>query len=334
MIQNQWYAILESNEIKKGRPVGVTRMAEKLVAWRDSTGKLTVMADKCPHRGVALSLSEIKTDCIQCPFHGFEYDTSGACTLVPANGKNAHPPKALKVQTYPTREANGLVYIWWGESRESYPALPFFESIDEKFVYSTLRDHWNTHYSRAIENQLDVVHLPFIHRTTIGAGNKTVVNGPLVRVKNHYPQDNLIELWVFNEVDTGQTPLKPSQIPEPERRPFLQFRYPNVWHNWISDNIRVMVAFAPIDEENTLMYLRYYHTTKTPVLRQIVGFLGSLANLVIERQDKRVVITQQPKRADLDIGEVLIQGDGPIITYRKVRRALIDGQIGTSPEVE
>lgn len=326
MIRNQWYAILESSEVKNGHPVGVTRMAEKLVAWRDSAGLLTVMADKCPHRGVALSSGEIKTDCIQCPFHGFEYDTSGDCSLVPANGKNARPPKALKVQTYATREAHGLVYIWWGEPRESYPPLPFFESIDEKFVYSTVRDHWNTHYSRAIENQLDVVHLPFVHRTTIGAGNKTIVNGPLVRVKNHYPQDNLLELWVYNEVDTGQTPLKPSQIPDPQRRPFLQFRYPNVWHNWISENLRVFVVFAPIDDENTLMYLRYYHTTKTPILRQISGFFGGLGNLVIERQDKRVVITQQPKRADLDIGETLIQGDGPIIIYRKIRRALIEGQ--------
>lgn len=326
MIRNQWYAILESNEVKKNRPVGVTRMAEKLVAWRDQAGRLTVMADKCPHRGVALSIGNIKTDCIQCPFHGFEYDSSGDCTLVPANGRNARPPKALKVQTYPTREAHGLVYIWWGEPRQSYPPLPFFDSIDEKFVYSTIRDHWNTHYSRAIENQLDVVHLPFVHRTTIGRGNKTVVNGPLVQVKNHYPEDNLLEIWVNNEVDTGQIPLKPSQLPEPQRRPFLQFRYPNVWHNWISANLRVFVAFAPIDAENTLLYLRYYHTTQTPVLRQITGFLGGLGNLVIERQDKRVVVTQQPKRADLDIGETLIQGDGPIITYRKIRRSLIEDQ--------
>jgi phenylpropionate dioxygenase-like ring-hydroxylating dioxygenase large terminal subunit len=326
MIKNQWYAILESNEVKKGKPIGATRMGEKLVAWRNSAGKVTVMADKCPHRGVALSVGEIKADCIQCPFHGFEYDTSGACTLVPANGKNSQPPKKLKVQAYPTDEAHGFIYIWWGEPQESYPPLPFFESIDDKFVYTTVRDHWATHYSRAIENQLDVVHLPFVHRTTIGAGNKTLVNGPLVRVKNHYPQDNLLELWVYNEVDIGQTPRKPSELPEPNRRPFLQFRYPNVWHNWISDSIRVFVAFAPIDDENTLMYLRYYHTVKTPVLRQINGFLGGVGNLVIERQDKRVVITQQPKRADLDIGEVLIQGDGPLITYRKIRRALIEGE--------
>jgi phenylpropionate dioxygenase-like ring-hydroxylating dioxygenase large terminal subunit len=326
MIRNQWYAILESNEIKMGKPVGVTRMAEKLVAWRDKAGKLTVMADKCPHRGVALSIGEVNTGCIVCPFHGFEYDITGACKLVPANGKNAQPPKALQVQTYPTQEAHGLIYIWWGEPQESYPPLPFFESIDDKFVYSTVTDHWNTHYSRAIENQLDVVHLPFVHRTTIGAGNKTIVHGPLVRVKNLYPQDNMIELWVNNEVDTGQTPLKASQLPEPGRRPFLQFRFPNVWHNWISDSLRVFVAFAPIDEENTLMYLRYYHTVKTPVLKQLNGFLGGIGNLVIERQDKRVVITQQPKRTDLDIGETLIQGDGPIITYRKIRRDLIEGK--------
>jgi phenylpropionate dioxygenase-like ring-hydroxylating dioxygenase large terminal subunit len=326
MIKNQWYAILESSEIKKGQPIGVTRMGEKLVAWRDSQGKVTLMADKCPHRGVALSIGEVKANCIQCPFHGFEYDISGACTLVPANGKNAQPPRKLKVQTYPTDEAHGFIYIWWGQPQESYPPLPFFESIDEKFVYSTVRDHWNTHYSRAIENQLDVVHLPFVHHNTIGRGNRTLVNGPLVQVKNHYPQDNLLELWVYNEVDNGQTPRKPSELPEPTRRPFLQFRYPNVWHNWIGDSVRVMIAFAPIDDENTLMYLRYYHTVKTPVLRQVTGFFGGIANLVIERQDKRVVITQQPKRADLDIGEVLIQGDGPIITYRKIRRALIEGK--------
>jgi len=326
MISNQWYVILESNEIKKGRPVGVTRMSEKLVAWRDSTGILTIMSDKCPHRGAALSLSEIKVNYIQCPFHGFKFDTSGACTLVPANGKNVRTPKALQVKTYPTREAHGFVYIWWGEPRESYPPLPFFDSIDDRFVYSTIRDHWNTHYSRAIENQLDVVHLPFIHRTTIGAGNKTIVNGPLTRATHSELGDCLLDLWVSNAVDTGQTPLKPGQIPEPQRHPSLQFHYPNVWHNWISDSIRVMIAFVPIDDENTLMYLRYYHTIKTPILRQITGFLGGLANLVIERQDKKVVITQKPKRADLNIGEVLIQGDGPIIQYRKIRRELINSE--------
>jgi phenylpropionate dioxygenase-like ring-hydroxylating dioxygenase large terminal subunit len=99
MIPNQWYIILESNEVKKGKPVGFTRMGEKIVAWCDSQGNLSVMGDQCPHRGVALSAGKLKGECIQCPFHGFEYDTSGNCKLVPANGRSAEPPKALHVKT-------------------------------------------------------------------------------------------------------------------------------------------------------------------------------------------------------------------------------------------
>ena len=73
------------------------------------------------------------------------------------------------------------------------------------------------------------------------------------------------------------------------------------------------------------MYLRYYHTVHVPVFRQLMGWIGSLSNLVIERQDRRVVITQRPYRADLGIGEILIPGDNPIALYRKIRRNLIEG---------
>lgn len=86
----------------------------------------------------------------------------------------------------------------------------------------------------------------------------------------------------------------------------------------------MLVAFAPVDDENTLMYLRYYHKVKTPILRQVNEFFGNIGNFIIERQDRPVVITQRPPRADLDIGEKLIPGDGPIITYRKIRRELIE----------
>lgn len=325
MITNQWYAILESSEIKIGRIVGVTRMGEKLVAWRNPKGELAVIADKCPHRGVALSSGVLTGDCIQCPFHGFQYDTTGTCKLVPANGINAVPPKALRVHGYPVREEHDFVFIWWGETRTEYPPVPWFESIPDTMVYATLKDHWANHYSRAIENQLDVVHLPFVHHNTIGRGNRTLVNGPIATEESHWPGDHLLNLWVYNEVDQGQKPKKASELPRPDRRPFLQFRYGNIWQNWIADGIRIVVAFAPIDNENTLMYLRYYHTVRVPILRQLMGWIGSLSNLVIERQDRRVVITQRPHRPDMGIGEILIPGDNPIALYRKIRKTLIEG---------
>ena len=329
MIPNQWYIILESKEVKHGKPIGLTRFGEKLVAWRDARGQLSVMRDLCPHRGVALSAGAIRGDCIECPFHGFQYDTTGRCTLVPANGRTAEPPKALHVNAYHAEEAHGFVYVWYGAPQSKYPPLPFFDMIDDSYSVKTITDLWKCHYSRAIENQLDVVHLPFVHRRTIGRGNQTLVNGPrsvLTRGDN-----DLIELWYDNVVDHGQPPLKPSEMPPSDQHPLIQFYFPNLWHNWLGDKIHIVLAFAPIDDANTLMYIRFYQKIITvPVLSHIFDWISAVGNFVIERQDRRVVITQEPKRADLNIGETLIQGDAPIITYRRQRRQLIEKAGGSS----
>jgi len=89
MIPNQWYVVLSSRQVRT-RPVGVTRMGEKLVFWRDAHGRVACMADLCAHRGVQLSTGKVLADGhLQCPFHGFEYDASGAVTRIPANGRSA-----------------------------------------------------------------------------------------------------------------------------------------------------------------------------------------------------------------------------------------------------
>jgi phenylpropionate dioxygenase-like ring-hydroxylating dioxygenase large terminal subunit len=322
MIRNQWYIILDSNEVKPGKPVGVTRMGEKLALWRDADGEVVCMKDQCPHRGVALSCGKLIDGQIQCPFHGFQFNSSGRCTLIPANGRNIPVPMTFQLSIYPTYENHGFIWIWWGEKRDDLPPVIFFDSIDPQMTYSTLRDHWETHYSRAIENQLDVLHLPFIHHNTIGRGNRTLVDGPLVEWGCE-GQINLLNLWVQNRIDDGTPPLRPSQLPHPARHPSLQFCFPNLWQNWISDNLRVVIAFVPIDDENTMMYIRWYQRfLRTPGLRHVVNWLGALSNLLIERQDKWVVETHSPKRSGLHIGEKLVQGDGPIIQYRRKREEL------------
>jgi phenylpropionate dioxygenase-like ring-hydroxylating dioxygenase large terminal subunit len=320
MIRNQWYIILESKEVPRGRPVGVLRMGERLVLWRDGAGNLSCMRDLCPHRGVALSEGKLVGDHIQCPFHAFEFDRHGEVRLVPANGRAAHLPAAMHVQAYPTREAHGFIYIWWGETQAEYPPLPWFESIDEEFAYATVRDTWAAHYSRVIENQLDAAHVPFIHKTTIGSGHRTVIHGPVSTLDD----SGLLNIWVSSEKDTGQVAKKPSEMPVPDRKPSLQFQFPNVWQNWIADDLRALLVFAPIDEENTCLYLRFYQKiVRIPVLRNLFCAFGGLSNLLIERQDRWVVITQRPKRSDLRGGEILVPSDGPIILYRRRRDELL-----------
>jgi phenylpropionate dioxygenase-like ring-hydroxylating dioxygenase large terminal subunit len=321
MIRNQWYAIFESNEVRKGKPVAVTRMGEKLVAWRDSQGKVSVMHDRCPHRGVALSAGEVRGDCIFCPFHGFEFDASGRCTVIPANGRSAPVPKALRVETYLAHEMHGLIFIYWGQPEGEVAPPRWFLDLDDSFSYGSMRDPWRAHYSRVIENQLDVPHVPFIHHNTIGRGGRTVIDGPWVE----WQDPDRFFVYTSLRLDDG-TPARRSTEMERPAKPFhLEFIYPNLWQNWISDQVRVVVAFAPVDDENTMMYLRFYQKfMRTPGLRRVVNGLATYFDGVVAHQDRRVVVTQEPKRSDLRLGEKLIPGDGPVIAYRRRRQELIE----------
>ena len=117
---------------------------------------------------------------------------------------------------------------------------------DPRYTHTIIRDLWKTHYSRVIENQLDVVHLPFVHHNTIGRGNKTVVNGPRYQVVEMPGGHDMISFWVKNELDVGQNPLKPNEMPVSERHAQIQFYFPNIWHNWISDDFHLFIAFVPV----------------------------------------------------------------------------------------
>jgi len=224
------------------------------------------------------------------------------------------------VKSYVVREKAGFIWAWYGEEPEVLPEIPFFEELMEGFVYGEFSENWNVHYSRAIENQLDVVHLPFVHASTIGRGNKALVNGPVVKWDG-----TRMTFYVKNCADSGQAPLRPGEIPEYEKLYSLQLQMPNLWQNRVSPKLRILAAFAPVDEENTRIYLRFYHSFLTgPVLRPVMNALGNAANRVVLHQDRRVVLTQLPRKSELNCGENLIQGDLPIIEYRKMRQALKD----------
>jgi len=322
MIRDQWYVVLESKEVRL-KPIGVTRLGEKLVFWRDGSGKVNCAVDRCPHRGIQLSLGVVHNDHLQCPFHGFEYDSSGKCVHIPANGRGGRIPASLKLKNYPTHEDQGFIWIWWGEDPpEDLEPPGFFENIDDSFVYASTPDPWKSHYSRAIENQLDVVHLPFIHHNTIGRGDRTVVDGPLVV----WDGDVMLCTYVFNRVDDGTPPRKPAEIDISEARSVhLELILPNLWQNYISEDVRVLIAFAPVDEGNSILYLRFYQRFLTvPLLGKLIARLAMPFNVLVAHQDRRVVVTHQPMPSALKIGEKLIQGDLPIIEYRKKRQELID----------
>src|SRR5574344_248566 len=331
MIKNQWYAVLDAREVPSGKIVGVRRFGERLIFWRKakadgvsdggnaSNGEVCCIADKCCHRGASLSLGKICDGNVACPFHGFRYDSSGRVVMIPANGRNTPVPANFKVRSYVAREVGDFIWVWYGEPSDNLPEIPFFNELLHGFTYGRLSENWGVDYTRSIENQLDEVHVPFVHYNTIGRGHKTLVNGPVVKWEG-----NRMTYYIDNETDRGQTPLKPDEVKDYEKLFSLQLQMPNTWQNIISDKLRIMAAFAPVDDENTMIYIRFYQRfVKVPVIRGLVNFIGGgLMNKVILHQDRRVVLTQLPKKSEISMGENLVQGDLPIIEFRRRREEL------------
>ena len=131
-------------------------------------------------------------------------------------------------------------------------------------------------------------------------------------------------VYTFNRQDDGTPPRKASELSSAGKTFHLEFVFPNLWQNYISENVRVVAAFTPVDDENTILYLRFYQNfLRVPLLDRLVNRLSMPFNIYIAHQDRHIVETQRPKRTELKLGEKLIQADGPIISYRKRREELL-----------
>ena len=99
--------------------------------------------------------------------------------------------------------------------------------------------------------------------------------------------------------------------------------FPNMWLNRVTGKIQILAFFIPVDDKHAIIALRFYNKiTGVKAIDKSIAWIGSLANRVVERQDKRVVETQEPKVSALRMKEKLVAADKPIIEYRKRRDQL------------
>ena len=80
------------------------------------------LADRCPHRGVPLSLGTQEfPGTLSCPYHGWTYDLdNGELVAVITDGPDSPMCGKVAVRTYPTDEALGLVWVFIGD-RDPHP---------------------------------------------------------------------------------------------------------------------------------------------------------------------------------------------------------------------
>ncbi|GBQ91805.1 Rieske (2Fe-2S) protein [Asaia krungthepensis] len=112
-----------SRDIAEGEVVPVRHDGQEMVLWRDAVGKLQAWEDRCPHRGVQLSLGFIRENRLACLYHGWQYDHEGRCRVIPAHPA-LNPPSTIKTHAYTVVETAGMIWVTMAASDERVPRAP------------------------------------------------------------------------------------------------------------------------------------------------------------------------------------------------------------------
>jgi phenylpropionate dioxygenase-like ring-hydroxylating dioxygenase large terminal subunit len=337
-LRNRWYVAAQSDELGE-RPLGRSVLDEPIVLYRDSTGNAIALEDRCVHRQAPLSLGEVVGDTLQCPYHGLRFDQAGTCVAVP--GQSTVPPGA-RVRRYPVREGFGFVHVWMGhpdkaDGVEPYK-FPWQDNADWRVLHAKF--HAGFDHRLLIDNLMDVTHLPYAHKTTIGtaavaenATSKTERDGERVRVTR----------WMEN-IDQAPAHLEVTGYDgKVDRWQVMEFCPPGFV--WFQTGSAVAGTGGRDAEGDNLLLNRHSVHALTPETEDSSHYFwatGHLAGSLSAEQERTlydrsvqafnedlVIIEGQSRRMNSDIPTIDINADSGPLEVRRLMTRLIAEQTDT-----
>ena len=321
---DDWHVVAYARELTEGTLVPTRLLGRDLVAWRDTEGKAHVWEDLCIHRGARLSKGWITDNTVVCPYHGWRYEGSGACVLIPSAPGQPIPPKA---RSFPVKaiEQDGLIWASLGAPAHEPPAFPERNTPGFRTFLAGPYE-FRANGFRAVENFIDITHFPFVH-----AGFNGVPGNP-----------DVIPDYEVTESEAG---LKSSEIVV--YQPVGDFRRIPVRAGYTYSTFRPLVAYfskrleiadpenahlgAPTDRFTTFFTAQPVDDV-TCIVRVVfaINFAPHLTEAdmlprqnTIYTQDRDIVETQRPERIPTDLRmEMHHRTDKMGVHYRRWLRDL------------
>jgi phenylpropionate dioxygenase-like ring-hydroxylating dioxygenase large terminal subunit len=317
-LRNMWYPIAPSWMVHQA-PVGLTRLNERIVVWRDAAGNVHALEDRCPHRGARLSQGWNLGDRVACWYHGVEVTQDGTVARVPASeGCPLEGQKVLKA--YPCIERNGAIFTWFGDALHEQPAaLELPEELSSEAWGSMLcTAHWQCNYRYAIENVMDPMHGAYLHAAShsMAMGDKTA-RMQIVPTPTGFVFEKVGQRGVnFDWVEWGETGA-----------PWMRLAIPYRKNAGPGGDFFIVGLVTPVDENNCRVF--FWRCRKVEGWqRDVWKFLyrTQLEGLHWEvlEQDRVVLEAMEP---DARAHEFLYQHDTGLSRLRRVLRQKAEAQI-------
>lgn len=167
-LRRYWHPIALSENVTR-QPQRFVLLEEPLVAYRVGDQPV-VFKDLCIHRGTALSLGSVTEEGhLQCPYHGWQYDSTGACVRIPAKEEGLPIPRKANAIVYRAEEKYGVVWVALDDPLFPIPPFPMNEYGDPKWkTFFAFVQTWQSSAGRVLENFCDWSHIPFVHEGLLG----------------------------------------------------------------------------------------------------------------------------------------------------------------------
>jgi phenylpropionate dioxygenase-like ring-hydroxylating dioxygenase large terminal subunit len=258
VFRRYWVPACLSEEIAEpdSPPIRVRILGEDLVAFRDSSGEVGLVAAYCAHRLAPLFYGRNEECGLRCVYHGWKFDTQGNCVDMPSEPPYSKFRLRVSIKAYPTYEAGKMIWTYMGPTREM-PAPPNYEWLHCPGDYlrvSKSGEHCN--WLQATEGGIDTAHSSFLHNNDLTA--------PGLRQRDPHPTLEVDDQpWGFTygslrNISDDQTFVRVYQYFMPAQSHLAGMvngatgaptKHPHVGgHVWV-----------PIDDENTWVYNRSYH---------------------------------------------------------------------------
>jgi phenylpropionate dioxygenase-like ring-hydroxylating dioxygenase large terminal subunit len=283
-----WYVACRTNELGE-KPLAVTVLDTPLALFRSAGGRPAAVLDRCPHRNFPLARGHVlESGALQCGYHGWQFDGSGACRGVPGLMGEAADAKARRVPAFATRESQGFVWVW-GRADAEPKSEPFhIPCLDDRRYVAVQRSFdFECTLHAALENALDVPHTAFLHRGRFRGGAPS----ELEAVRRRLPGGGLEVEYLGERRRPGEA--KP-RLDRPPVEHWDRFFLPGVaqveYRDGERSHLMATILHTPIHD--TLTRAWFVQCIRLPLPKWLVGsYVARKVDRVL-RQDRDALAAQ------------------------------------------
>ena len=315
ILAQHWYPVARTQDVSE-QPQQVQLLDVKMALYKTESGKIHLVRDICPHRGVPLTKGWVKGEEIICPYHGLHYNGEGKCVKIPAQPELTQISDRFSLTKFPVVEKYGLIWTSLFNrdvSKANFPDLDTWDSEEHQSILPPFVDIAGSS-GRQLEGFIDVAHFAWVHNQSFADREN-----PKVQKYSTVRTDYGLHTEYVSDVSNyphGLQHLAPDDFlwkrtfdVYPPFSAILTIEFPE------NGLLKILNACCPVSHNKTRLFVpltRNFDTTGD--LQAVYDF-----NAQIFAEDQDMVESQKPEELPLDISmEAHFEADRSSTTYRRI----------------